>query len=387
MGAVVSSRSEAFPRPALGDALIGLVLAGAAAVELAADPPNELLPALLGVAAASLPLAWRASAPVAVAVIAFAGLVLASALGDSQDLPVIAWLGVGAGLYSLGEHGSSRQALLGGVCAGAGYAVVGLIDDDVGSAAFGGLIACAAVAVGRAVHVMGFESERLEARIDVLRDEQDRRAREAVHAERARIARELHDVIGHSISVMGVQAGAVRRVLPPGLAEERETLLSVERTGRDAVTEMQRLLDLIRERNGAPSAALPDLAQVPRLVDDMRGAGLSIELETDGPLDDLPPGRALAAYRIVQEALTNALKHDPGSPVRVLIARAPTAVSIEVLQRGQAPASAADDGRPGHGLVGMRERVALYGGTLTARPGPDGGFEVRAEIPLQGGVD
>ena len=122
---------------------------------------------------------------------------------------------------------------------------------------------------------------------------------------------------------MGVQAGAVRRVLPPELEEERETLLSVERAGRDAVTEMRRLLDLLRSADDAPSGALPTLGYVPQLIADMRRAGLGIELEVDGDLDDVPPGRALAAYRIVQEALTNALKHAPDARVRVRIRRPP----------------------------------------------------------------
>jgi signal transduction histidine kinase len=236
---------------------------------------------------------------------------------------------------------------------------------------------------------MGLESDRLEARIDVLQVEQERRAREAVNAERARIARELHDVIGHSISVMGVQAGAVRRVLPPHLEEEREALLSVERSGRDAVTEMRRLLELLRSADEGLPGALPDLAQVPRLVDDMRGAGLTIDLETDGDLHAVPPGRSLAAYRIVQEALTNALRHSPAAAVRVGIRRTPQHVEIEVLQAGGATStasSASSASSGGHGLVGMRERVTLYGGTLTAGPGAAGGFEIRAELPLQGGV-
>jgi signal transduction histidine kinase len=386
MGAAVSSRPEARARPAPGDALLGVVLAAAALVELAADPPHVLAPALAGILAASLPLAWRASAPLALVLVAGAGIWFASAFGRADDLPVFAWLAVGAGVYSLGEYGSNRDAVVGGLFAVVAYTALGVTEDDVGSAVFGGLLPFAAIAVGRAVRVMGFESDRLEARIDVLRDEQEERAREAVNAERDRIARELHDVIGHSISVMGVQAGAVRRVLPPELEEERETLLSVERTGRDAVTEMQRLLDLVRDADGVPSAALPDLAQVPRLVQDMRGAGLAIELQTEGLLDDIPPGPSLAAYRIVQEALTNALKHDPDAPVRVSVRRTPQLVAIEVLQPEGSRARAAP-GRQGHGLVGMRERVSLYGGTLSAGPGPAGGFEVRAELPLQGGVD
>ena len=385
MGAVVSPRPEARLRPVPADALLAGVLAAAAAIQMAADPPQYLVPAAAGVAAVSLPLAWRTTAPLAVVVVASVSVVLVGAFGTAADFPVFAWLAVGAGLYSLGEHGSDRDVVIGGAVAAAAYATVGLMEDDPGSAVFGCLLACAAVGVGRAVHIMGFESEQLEARIDVLRDEQEQRAREAVNAERARIARELHDVIGHSISVMGVQAGAVRSVLPSDLEEERETLLSVERTGRDAVTEMQRLLGLLRDTDGAPAGALPDLAQVPRLVEDMRGAGLAVELEVEGSLEDLPPGPALAAYRIVQEGLTNALRHQPEEPVRVSIRRTPALVAIDVLQSGGSPARSAD-GRVGHGLVGMRERVSLYGGTLSAKPGAAGGFEVRAELPLQGGA-
>jgi signal transduction histidine kinase len=383
MGAVLSPRSESRARLARGDALLGAVLAVAAVVQMAADPPQDLAPAVIAILAASLPLAWRAAVPLAVVFVAAGGALLAGILGEVDDIPIFAWLAVTAGLYSLGEHGSRREILIGGSVAIVAYAGLGLIDDDVGSAVFGGLTPIAAIAVGRAVRMMGFESEHLEARIDVLRDEQEQRAREAVNAERARIARELHDVIGHSIAVMGVQAGAVRRVLPAELEEERETLLSVERTGRDAVTEMQRLLDLLREAGAAPAGALPALTQVTRLVEEMRAAGLVIELETEGSLDDLPPGPALAAYRIVQEGLTNALKHRPDAPVRVVVRRTPALVRIEVLQGGGAPVRGAD-GRVGHGLVGMRERVALYGGTLSTKPGPDGGFEVRAELPLQG---
>ena len=295
-------------------------------------------------------------------------------------------------LLAAGEHGSGAQLLIGGALATVIYAAIGVIEDDPGGAALGGLLPVAAAGVGRAVRLMGFESDVLEARIDRLKEEQEQRAREAVTAERARIARELHDVIGHSISVMGVQAGAVRRVLPPELEEERDTLLSVERTGRDAVTEMRRLLDLLRSADEAPSDALPTLGYAPQLVADMRRAGLSVELEMEARAGDgrrpggRPPGRALAAYRIVQEGLTNALKHAPDARVRVLIRRTSEQLDVEVLQEPGA-SSDGDDGGAGHGLVGMHERVALYGGRLTVGPGADGGFEVRAALPLQtGGV-
>jgi signal transduction histidine kinase len=365
---------------------LAFVLAAAGLIELAVtDPPTQRWVAIAAVLLASVPLVWRERFPVAVVAAAAGGVALATAFGDSEELPIFLWIAVGAGMFSAGEYGSNRELLAAAVIGPVTYAAIGVIEEDLDSAAFGGLITLATAGVGRAVRVMGFESDTLEARIGELEEEQERRAREAVAAERARIARELHDVIGHSISVMGVQAGAVRRVLPAELEEERETLLSVERTGRDAVTEMRRLLDLLRSADDAPSSALPTLAYVPQLVTDMRHAGLSIELDVDGDLDDVPPGRALAAYRIVQEALTNALKHAPSERVRVCIRRTPEQVEVDVLQEAGA-SNGAGDKSGGHGLVGMHERVALYGGRLAAGPGPGGGFEVRAELPFQAGA-
>ena len=387
MEALASTRRASLERPALADAALALVLAAAGFIEtVVTDSPAPLWVRVLALLAATLPLAWRETAPVFVVLVAAVGVLVASFLADAEDLPLLMWLAAGAGLYSLGEHGSNAQLLIGGALATVIYAGVGVIEDDPGGAALGGLLPAAAAGVGRAVRLMGFESDVLEARIDRLKEEQEERAREAVTAERARIARELHDVIGHSISVMGVQAGAVRRVLPPELEEERDTLLSVERTGRDAVTEMRRLLDLLRSADEAPSDALPTLAYAPQLVADMRRAGLSVELEMDGDVEDLPPGRALAAYRIVQEGLTNALKHAPDARVRVLIRRTSDQLDVEVLQEPGASSDGDGEGA-GHGLVGMHERVALYGGRLTVGPGADGGFEVRAALPLQtGGV-
>ena len=387
MGALASTRLGSLGRPAVADVGLAFVLAAAGLIETAVSPPPAPVWApVAAVLASTLPLAWRETAPLFAVIVAAAGVIVAGAVGNVDDLPLMLWLSVGAGIYSLGEYGSNAQLVVGGVVAAVVYATLGALEDDPGSAALGGLLTLAALGVGRAVRVMGFESDVLEARIDRLQLEQEQRAREAVAAERGRIARELHDVIGHSISVMGVQAGAVRRVLPPELEEERETLLSVERTGRDAVTEMRRLLDLLRTADHAPADALPTLGYAPQLVADMRRAGLSIDLEIDGDLEDVPPGRALAAYRIVQEALTNALKHAPGARVHVSIRRTADQLKVDVLQE-QGPSSDGDGGGggPGRGLVGMHERVALYGGRLAAGPGPDGGFEVRAALPLQAG--
>jgi signal transduction histidine kinase len=386
MGALASTRPP-LPRPAPADVVLGAVLAVAALGELAlSDPPEREWAVVAVVLLATLPLAWRQAYPLVAVATALGGVLLyASAFGDAEELPLIFWIGVGTGLYSLGEFGSNRAVVIGAALSLAVCTVVGVSEDDPGAIGFGGVLTLAAVGVGRAVRVMGFESDVLEARIDRLQEEQEERAREAVTAERARIARELHDVIGHSISVMGVQAGAVRRVLPPELAEERETLQSVERTGREAITEMRRLLDLLRAAGEAPSGALPTLSLTPQLVADMRHAGLAVEFEADGDLEDVPPGLALAAYRIVQEALTNALKHAPDARVSVRVRRGSGQLDVEVLQ---APGAAPRPEREGagHGLVGMHERVALYGGRLAAGPGPDGGFEVRATLPLQAGA-
>ena len=386
MGTHPSIRILPRARPAPADAVLALIFAVAGLVEIAVTPPPDPVWAhVAAVLLASLSLAWRESAPLGVVLVGGVAMVLAAGFSTAGGSPLMLWLAIGAGIYSLGEHGTTAEVVVGTVLAAVAYTALGLVEDDPGSAALGGLLPLAAVAVGRAVRIMGFESDVLEARIGTLQEQQERREREAVKAERARIARELHDVIGHSISVMGVQAGAVRRVLPAELEEERETLLSVERTGRDAVTEMRRLLDLLRSADETPAGALPTLAHTPRLIADMRSAGLHIELEVDGDLEDVPPGRALAAYRIVQEALTNALKHAPDGRVHVRIQRSDQQLEVEVLQEAGSAARAAN-GRPGHGLVGMHERVTLYGGRLAAGPGADGGFEVRASLPLQVGA-
>jgi signal transduction histidine kinase len=384
MGALALIRRTVPGHPGVAGSVLALVLTTAALVELALSAtPDRGWAAVVVVLLATLPLAWRDRAPVVVVALPMAAvLVFSAAFGEADELPLMLFLGIGTATYSLGELGSNRQVLIGGAVVVVGFAALGVMEDDAGAVSFGVLTSLALLGVGRAVRIMGFESDVLEARIGRLQEDQERRAREAVTAERARIARELHDVIGHSISVMGVQAGAVRRVLPPELAEERETLQSVERTGRDAVTEMRRLLDLLRSAGEAPSGALPTLTLTPQLIADMRHAGLGVELEIDGELEDVPPGLALAAYRIVQEALTNALKHAPDARVRVAVRRTAGQLEVEVLQEPSERVSAEREG-PGHGLVGMHERVALYGGRLAVGPGSDGGFEVRATLPLQ----
>jgi signal transduction histidine kinase len=381
----LTARRFALPKPERFDIGLALVLAVLALGDAAAESPAEPAGiAVVGALATTLPIAWRSVAPGTAAVIATLGLGLVVAVGSSDNQPTVTAFAPLIALFALGEQGSTRALRWAGSACVLAWTSAGLIDGDAGAVVFGFCGSIGAIAVGRAVRVMSFETEVLEAQVGSLQEEQERRAREAVTAERERISRELHDVIGHSISVMGIQAGAVRRVLPPELEREREMLTAIERTGRDSVGEMRRLIDLLRSAEDTPDAAPPTLTRVSALVDDVRRAGLDVELELVGELGDLPPGRALAGYRIVQEALTNALKHAPGGPVVVQIRRLAADVEIEVC--GGADPRPHPGPRPtgGQGLIGMRERAALYGGTLAAGPTPDGGFRVAATLPAEG---
>jgi signal transduction histidine kinase len=226
---------------------------------------------------------------------------------------------------------------------------------------------------GRIVH--GQETRRRAAEVQVVR------ASEHVAEERARIARELHDAVAHSVSVMVLQVGAVRRLLGDERPREREVLEGVEGLGRQAVGELHRMLGILRAVDaGAELAPQPSLRRVGELVEQVRAAGLDASLRVDGEVADLAPGLDMSAYRIVQEALTNALRHAPGSRVGVAIQYGRELV-LSVIDDGARVNGHAPPGS-GHGLVGMRERAALYGGTLEAGPCEGGGFAVRARLPL-----
>nr|MBA3365712.1 sensor histidine kinase [Actinomycetota bacterium] len=199
--------------------------------------------------------------------------------------------------------------------------------------------------------------------------------------ERARIARELHDVVGHSVSVMTVQASAVRRLLRPEQEREREALEVVERTGREALAEMRRMVGVLRRPEEAPALApQPSLQHLERLVEQVRDAGLPVELRVEGDAPALPAGVDLTAYRLVQEGLTNALKHADAHSAEVVVRYVNGDVELEVSDDGR---GTGEDTGGGQGLVGIRERVAVYGGELEAGPRPEGGFSLRARLPLK----
>jgi signal transduction histidine kinase len=220
-------------------------------------------------------------------------------------------------------------------------------------------------------------TRRLAEQAEMEREEQ---ARLAVAEERARIARELHDVVGHSVSVMTVQAAAVRRLLEPDQDKEREALEVVEQTGREALAEMRRMVGVLRRPEEAPALApQPSLEHLDQLLSTTREAGLPVELKIEGTPAELPPALDTTAYRIVQEALTNAVKHANADRAEVVVRYGNGTVELVVSDDGRGNG---DGGGSGHGLVGMRERVSVYGGELEAGPQSGGGFRLRATLPV-----
>jgi signal transduction histidine kinase len=199
--------------------------------------------------------------------------------------------------------------------------------------------------------------------------------------ERERIARELHDVIAHHVSTMVMQAGAERRTLGEEQAETREVLGTIERVGRGALTEMRRMVAMLRQDPAQGLVPQPTLADVPELVAQMRAAGLPVTMQVTGEPRELAQGIELSAYRIVQEALTNALKHASGAHATVEVNYEPDQLELVVSDDGGGSTAAVDSG--GHGLVGMRERVAMYGGSIEAGPDVHAGFAVRVRLPVR----
>lgn len=237
--------------------------------------------------------------------------------------------------------------------------------------------------VGDTLRRRSAQMVELQQRADGLEREREEESRRAVAEERARIARELHDIIAHSVSVMVVQAAAARRVIESQPETARASLESIETTGREALAEIRRLLGVLK-RDDAPEdakAPVPGLAHVEALVDEMRRAGLPVDLRVEGEPGPLPPGVDVSAYRVVQEALTNALRHAGPARVSVNVRYGDDDVVVEVNDDGHG-SSAHPAPAGGQGLVGMRERVALFQGEFEAGPRAGGGFTVRARLPI-----
>ena len=326
-----------------------------------------------------LPLAWRRRAPLASFLLVLAGIdAQALATGNSAEgLEVL--FAVGVGTYSVATYGSRRQALAGLVALIAGYAVFSGEDRNVQSGASGQLWAAAFFAVAAiAIWLAGvWVHSRRDARALAGRAaELERQAASALADERARMARELHDIVSHNLSVVVLQAAGAR-----ASGSSASALEKIERSGREALVEMRRLLGVLREDGDhqAELAPQPGIAQLESLAETIRTAGLPVDLRVDGDYEGVPSALELSVYRIVQEALTNTLKHAGTARARVLVHCDEDALTVDVVDDGTAPSTA---GSSGHGLVGMHERVALFGGALHAGPRKDGGWVVHARLPL-----
>jgi signal transduction histidine kinase len=332
---------------------------------------------------------WRRRAPLG-ALVAFAlpaSVWLAVVYGPKSNLPseplfVLLVLVYSAAVYASRDRQRlvlivlialfvSELALLIGGVKGVGNAVPGMI------------VIALAYAVGRALRGRHALAESLEQRALELEAERERSAAIAVSQERDRLARELHDVIAHSVSVIVVQAGAGERLLDADPERAREAFGMIRETGGHALDELRRLLGLLREGDGLNGAEpQPSLDRLDSLLAQARAGGVQVSCEVTGPPRPLPPGIGLAAYRIIQEALTNVRKHaGPNATATVNVRYAPGELVLKIADDGQG--TGRSDGQ-GHGLIGMRERVALYGGRLDAGARNGRGFEVKASIPLVG---
>jgi signal transduction histidine kinase len=330
----------------------------------------------------SLSLVWRRRLPIVTVALVSLGHGLEVALGVPVDQPVVPLLALVIALYSLAANEPLARAVAGLVVVVPGAAVAtthihGDTKVKVGNFAFGLIIGGGAWAAGMVVRSRTQHAGELAQKAERLEAEQ----LVAVAEERARIARELHDVIAHSVSVMVVQAGAAAAVLKRDPARAAEPLEAVQETGRQALVEMSRLVGLLREHGEEIGLSpQPGLADLDTLVTQVREAGLPVELLVEGEPRPVPLGVDLSAYRVLQEALTNALKHAGEAHARVLVRYRPNTLELEVVDDG--PGSG-NGHVGGHGLVGMRERVSVFGGDLHAGPLPGGGFVVRARLPLE----
>lgn len=282
------------------------------------------------------------------------------------------------GTYTVAAYRPLREVVLAAVLQNVSFVVILLAD----SPGFGGPQYVTSVPVYAATMLVGWTMQSRRLRFDALEREQGEAALRAAADERLRIAQELHDVVAHSLGVIAVQAGVGVHVIDKDPAEAKRALEHISRTSRASLGEIRRLLGLVR--SGAPTveyAPTPGLADLPQLASEIADAGLPVDLAVAPDATGVPPGVELAAYRIVQEALTNAIRHAHARRATVRIGVDGGSLHVVVTDDGSGQTGGRGGG--GHGLVGMRERVAVYGGTLDVGPGPGGGFRVDATLPYQ----
>lgn len=378
-----------------GDWALALVLCAVGELQFCRGLPSGVqlagggVPSAVLFAPVALGLAWRRSHPVVVLVVATACFCAGSlfVLSRVDSGPVAFFLALLAIYYSAGAWGRGRAAL---VTSSAAFAAMVALDATRGLFDVNGPKQPVAWALFVIVWIVGREIGRrrgdvllLEARTRRLERDREEKARAAVDEERGRIARELHDVVAHSVSVMVVQAQAGPRLMADP-DRTRAAFAAIERSGREALVELRRMLGILRTRDERAAAApQPGLGSLAGLLGQIRDAGLAVECVVDGDERPLPVGVDLSAFRIVQEALTNTLKHAHSQRASVSLHYGTSWLDIEVLDDGRGEGPPVRDGT-GHGLIGMRERVALYRGELTTGPHEGGGFVVRARLPLNG---
>lgn len=347
------------------------------------SPESHRLGLSLVFLASSLALVWRRRAPLAVLAFVYTiSTLLYLTVGAPQALGT--FLPQLVAVYSVGRYGDTRNLALAAPLVVLGTVIQELEDPSFtlnGPTIFYWGLLAGAWPVGHTLRQRERTVEALSQHADELQRDREAEAKAAVAAERARIARELHDVVGHGVSVIVLQVVAALGMLEKGdLAVARQRLLATERTAREALAEMRRLLGLLDEDEDASLAPQPRLSELDQLVTQTRAAGVAVELVVHGDPVDLPAGLELAVYRVAQEALTNVIKHAQPARANVRLTYAPHDVVVEIADDGQQPQSSSDGGR---GIAGMRERVTLYGGELAVGPQPVGGFTVRARFPIE----
>jgi signal transduction histidine kinase len=371
------------------DGVVAVVACIACELELALSDNIEGPAWVNAVAAAgvTLPVAWRRPFPLAAPLVMIAFITGQEALnGDLIENTVTPVVTLPLAMYSMGVLLDRRRALLGfGVAQVLTWiAVILQMDRTVDGLIFALMLIGGPFLVGRIVNARMELAAHLREKAARLERDQQERARLAVAEERARIAREMHDVVAHNLSVMVVQSSAAKRMISRNPERASEALASVEKTGREALAEMRRMLDMLRgDEEKAALAPQPSIDQLDTLLDRAREAGLDVDLEVEGERRRVQSSVDLSCFRIVQEALSNTIEHADAEHAHVRLRYGREAVEVDVTDDGRGvPARDPDNGR-GHGLLGMRERVAMLGGSLEAGYRAGGGFEVRATLPLE----
>jgi signal transduction histidine kinase len=373
-------------KPRQADLALAALLAAFGLAELwlvHVGPKSIAVPAT---AVAALALAFRRLAPLLTVAVVLGSIAVESLLGVSLQKPDAPLLIALVAVYTAGAYLSLRDAVAGLALAiaGIGASYAGSSTNGHSDFAFTSVVVTGGWLVGRGMHGRVTQTAVLAERTRRLELEAEAERAAAIAEERRRIARDLHDVIAHSVSVMVVQAGAAEDVFGRDPAAVLDPIRAVQETGRGALVEISRLLGLLREDGAelglAPQPRIDDLGE---LAAQTKAAGLPVSLRVEGTPHPLPLGVDLSVYRIAQEALTNALKHSTGARADVVLRYRVNAVELTVESDG---AASSNGHRGGHGLIGMRERVAVFGGTLEAGPRAGGGFRVVARLPLQPGA-